>query len=155
MPRCACMRKRGIYGSVFVCLCVCVDCYSCSRMNQVQVRVSIGFYSHVYLDFNSWICKIMLCFRVMPTWNAIAAFSEEHVAKLVYRVLLLYLVVSSALKNASYSMVAARVRRELQGSANAAINFRLELLASIVFNNNNGDHYPLCEFLHAAKLSCV
>ncbi len=38
--------------------------------------------------------------RVMPivlhTWNAIAAFSEEHVAKLVYRVLLLYLVVSSA-----------------------------------------------------------
>ena len=39
--------------------------------------------------------------RVMPsfaTWNAIAAFSEEHVAKLVYRVLLLYLVVSSALK---------------------------------------------------------
>ncbi len=26
-----------------VCLCVCVDCYSCSRMNQVQVRVSIGF----------------------------------------------------------------------------------------------------------------
>ncbi len=47
----------------------------------------------------------MLCSRVMPsfvmprsTWNAIAAFSEEHVAKLVYRVLLLYLVVSSALE---------------------------------------------------------
>ena len=32
------------------------------------------------------------------TWNAIAAFSEEHIAKLVYRVLLLYLVVSSALE---------------------------------------------------------
>ena len=31
-------------------------------------------------------------------WNAIAVFSEEHVAKLVYRVLLLYLVVSSALE---------------------------------------------------------
>ena len=34
----------------------------------------------------------------LNTWNAIAAFSEEHVAKLVYRVLLLYLVVSSALE---------------------------------------------------------
>ena len=32
------------------------------------------------------------------TWNAIAAFSEAHVIKLVYRVLLLYLVVSSALE---------------------------------------------------------
>ena len=44
----------------------------------------------------------MLHCRVMPsfllTWNAIAAFSEEHVAKLVYRVLLLYLAVSSALE---------------------------------------------------------
>ncbi len=26
-----------------VCLSVCVDCYSCSRINEVQVRVSIGF----------------------------------------------------------------------------------------------------------------
>ena len=38
----------------------------------------------------------MLRSRVMRpsllTWNAIAAFSEEHIAKLVYRVLL-YLVV--------------------------------------------------------------
>ncbi len=41
MPRCACASE--VYGSVFVCLCVCVDRYSCSRMNQVQVRVSIGF----------------------------------------------------------------------------------------------------------------
>ena len=44
----------------------------------------------------------MLRSRVMPsfayTWNAIAVFSEEHIAKLVYRVLLLYLVVSSALE---------------------------------------------------------
>ncbi len=23
--------------------CVCVDCYSCSKINKVQVRVSIGF----------------------------------------------------------------------------------------------------------------
>ncbi len=32
------MRKRGI--QYIVCLCVCVDCYSCSRINEVQVRVS-------------------------------------------------------------------------------------------------------------------
>ncbi len=41
MPRCACVSE--VYGSVFVCLCVCVECYSCSRINEVQVRVSIGF----------------------------------------------------------------------------------------------------------------
>ncbi len=40
MPRCACASE--VYGSVFVCLCVCVDCYRC-RINEVQVRVSIGF----------------------------------------------------------------------------------------------------------------
>ena len=51
------------------------------------------------MDFNSWICKIMLRSRVMPsllTWNAIAAFSEEHVAKL-FTEYCYYLVVSSAL----------------------------------------------------------
>ncbi len=41
----------------------------------------------------------MLRSRVMPivllTWTSIAAFSEECVAKLVYRVLLLYLVESA------------------------------------------------------------
>ncbi len=40
----------------------------------------------------------MLDSRVMPTWNAIAAFSEECVEKLVHGMLLLYLVVSSALE---------------------------------------------------------
>ena len=66
----------------------------------MQVRVCIGFYSNVFLDFNLWICKVMLRSRVMPTWNASAAFSEECVAKLVHRVLalLLYFVVSSALE---------------------------------------------------------
>ncbi len=33
--------------------------------NEVQVRASIGFYSHVFLDFDLWICKIMLRSRVM------------------------------------------------------------------------------------------
>ncbi len=37
---------------VCVCLSVCVDCYSCSRINKVKVRVCIGFYSHaVFLEF--------------------------------------------------------------------------------------------------------
>ena len=58
------MGKRGIR----LCVYVCVDC------NQVQVRVSIGFYSHVYLDFNSWICKIMLRSRVTPSF----AYLECH-----------------------------------------------------------------------------
>ncbi len=63
MPRCACASE--VYGSVFV--WVCVDCYSCSRINEVQVRVSIGFY-HVFLDSYSWICKIKLrsCLLGMP-----------------------------------------------------------------------------------------
>ncbi len=33
------IRKRGIR----LCVCVCVDYFSCSRINEVQVRVSIGF----------------------------------------------------------------------------------------------------------------
>ena len=50
MPRCACASE--VYGSVVcVCVCVCVcacvcvrvDCYSCSRINEVQVRAFIGF----------------------------------------------------------------------------------------------------------------
>ncbi len=46
MPRCGCASE--VYGSVFVCVCVyvsvsVVDCYSCSRINEVQVRVSMGF----------------------------------------------------------------------------------------------------------------
>ena len=67
-----------------------------------ESSASKSFYR--FLVMFSWICKIKLRSRVMPivllTWNAIAAFSEEHVAKLVYRVLLLYLVhvLSSALE---------------------------------------------------------
>ncbi len=33
--------RSEVYGSV--CVCVCVECYSCSMLNEVQVRVSIGF----------------------------------------------------------------------------------------------------------------
>ncbi len=62
------MRKRGIYGSVFV----CADCYSCSRINEVQVY-------RLLVIIISWIlirgfAKIKLRSRVMPIWNAIAAF---------------------------------------------------------------------------------
>ncbi len=39
MPQCAC--ESEVYGIVSV--CVCLGCYSCSGINEVQVRVSIGF----------------------------------------------------------------------------------------------------------------
>ena len=81
----------------------------------------------------------MLRSRVMPTWNAIAAFSEEHVAKLVYRVLLLYLVV--IVLHAIGSCKSER--RELQGSADLqplilGLNFwHTSFLTTIIV-----DHYP-------------
>ncbi len=84
---------------------------------------------------NSWILKIMLCSRLMPsfaltttnTWNAVAAFSEECVAKIFHGILLLYLVVIVLHYRMLYIqlLVAATVRRELEGSADAAINLSL------------------------------
>ncbi len=43
MPRCTCGSE--IYGSVFVgvSVCVCIDYYNCSMINEVQGRVSIGY----------------------------------------------------------------------------------------------------------------
>ncbi len=47
MPRCAHAQARYTVVCLCVCVCVClsacVDCYSCLRINEVQVRVSIGF----------------------------------------------------------------------------------------------------------------
>ena len=67
----------------------------------------------------------MLRSRVMPS----LAYLECHCSlfrrvrkQLVHRVLLLYLVVISALER--WLLVAVRVRIELPGSADAAINFR-------------------------------
>ncbi len=55
----------------------------------------------------SWVdLQISLGSRVMPTWSAIAAFSEECIEKLIHGVLLLYLVVSSATRT-----LAARVAK--------------------------------------------
>ncbi len=68
---------------------------------------------------------------------AIAAFSEKCVAKLVHRVLLLYLVVSSALEHYNSEKRAARLK-----ITDAAINLRLAFLASIIFNNNHGRSLP-------------
>ncbi len=94
MPRCACASE--VYGSVFVCVCVCV-----CRLLQGSISASKSFY-RLLVDFNSWICKIMLrSSRVIArfaSWNAIVAFSKQCDAKLVHVVLLLYLAVSSALE---------------------------------------------------------
>ncbi len=99
----------------------------------------------------------MLRSRVLPivllTWNAIAAFSEECVAKLVHRVLLLYLVVSFALT--IYILVAARVRRELQGSSDAAINFRLELWHPLFLTTIMVIHFPLLSFPVILDSACL
>ncbi len=66
-----------------MCLCDCVSvCLSVCRL---------------LVSFNSWICKIMLHSRIMLSFAYAYLKWEEHVAKLVYQVLLLYLVVSSEL----------------------------------------------------------
>ncbi len=69
-------------------VCVYRLLYSCSRINELQVRVSTGFYSNIFFDL-MWICKIML--RSLLLTCHIAAFSEEcmRIAKLVHGVLLL------------------------------------------------------------------
>ncbi len=54
MQHTPCMHVRRILHRIILCMCiyrlcvcVCVDCYSCSRINQ---GASKSFYSHVYLD---------------------------------------------------------------------------------------------------------
>ncbi len=85
MPRCTC--ASDVYSSVFV----CVDCYTAAQGSwSAGIRVSIVMFSFVDLQ-NTW----MLCSRILLTWNAIAAFSEEFV---IHWVLLLYLVIRSALE---------------------------------------------------------
>ena len=77
----------------------------------------------------------MLGSRFMPTWNAIAAFSKSSYQNLSPGVLLLYLVVSSALER--LLLVAARVRRQLQGSTNAAATNYFRLCTfGIIFSIN-------------------
>ena len=80
-----------------MCVCVCLYCveyFSCSMINEVQVRVSVGFLScflgFLFVDLQNK-ASFSSYALVLLTWNAIAALSEEHEAKLVYRVLLLYL----------------------------------------------------------------
>ncbi len=63
-----------VYGSVFVCrvsVCLCVDCCSCSRINEVQVRVAS---SHVFLGLQFVDLQIMLCSRVIARF----AYLECH-----------------------------------------------------------------------------
>ncbi len=95
MPRCA-------YGSVFVCVCVSVCVCRLLQLLKYQWSASKSFYRLLVWILIRGFAKQCFVLELLPivllTWNAIAAFSEEHVAKLVYWVLLLYLVVSSALE---------------------------------------------------------
>ena len=52
---------------VCVCLCLCSSCNCSTVAMRQKSTASIGFYSHVLLDFDSWICKLKLCSRVMAT----------------------------------------------------------------------------------------
>ena len=82
------------------CVCVCACVRACSRINEVASKSFyrlLVMFSWILMDLQNNASFLELCL-VLLTWNTIAAFSEEHVAKLVYRVLLLYLVVSSALE---------------------------------------------------------
>ncbi len=59
-----------------------------SSASKSLYRLLVMFSWILIRGFNTWICKIMLRSRVMPSFaylDAIAAFSEEHVAKLVYQ----------------------------------------------------------------------
>ncbi len=85
------MRKRGIHSSVFVCVCVCVDCYSCSVINEVQVIASIGLLSR-FLGFQFVDLQIKLRSRVLLTLKAIEVSSDSCVAKSRF------ILVSSALE---------------------------------------------------------
>ena len=82
-------------------MCVCVCMCRLLQMLKDESSASKSFYRLLVMDFNSWICKIMLCSRVMPSF----AYLECHCSlfrrarsQTCYRMLLLYLVASSALE---------------------------------------------------------
>ncbi len=129
------MRKRGIRQCV--CVSVCVDCYSCSRINEVQVRVSIGFQSCFlgwqWLDLQNkalFLSYAYLECHCSPFRRVRSKICSPSVATLL----------SSQPCTRTLAIGSCRVRRELQGSADLPLLH--ELLASIVFNNNHGQSLP-------------
>ncbi len=127
-----------VYGSVFV--SVCLGCYSCSGIDEVQVK---SFYRLLVrfsiVDLQNNASSLSFGRLGLLTWNAIVAFSEQCIAKLGHGVLLLYLL-----------LVAAKVRTKLHiCTSAAAINFMdFELLVSFLATIMV-DHFPLlyqCKF---------
>ncbi len=53
------LRRSRTRDTVKLTVCVCIPAVTAQR------SPSIGFYSHVLLDFDSWVCKLKLCFRVL------------------------------------------------------------------------------------------
>ena len=106
MPRCACASE--VYGS--------------SLLLKDQSSASKSFYrpSHVFLDFNSWICKIKLPSQVMPNLECHCRRARSKTCSPSVATL-----VSSALAIGS-------CKSEKRAARHAS---RIELLASIVFNN--------------------
>ncbi len=58
-------RHSRTRDTVKLTVCVCVY-YSCNCSTVAMLR-KLTASSHVLLDFNSWICKLKLCSRVMAT----------------------------------------------------------------------------------------
>ncbi len=89
-----------------VCVCVCARARVCRLLLLLKDESSASQSFYRLLVMFSWILIpgfVLLGSRVMPSfayfeYHRSAGFSEEHVAKLVHGVLLLYSVVSSALE---------------------------------------------------------
>ena len=71
--------QRGII--LVYCVHVCIDCYSCSRINEVKTRVSIIIIQASIVSF-FWIAicgfAVIAIIIGLFTWNAIAAFQKRE-----------------------------------------------------------------------------
>ncbi len=94
-----------------------------------KLTASIGFYSHVLLDFHSWICKLKLCSRVMATFTySEGCSSESCVVSSVHTNFLFNLWLSLAPKRllfVSYKSKKEQYSQALQCQKQPFVNFNL------------------------------
>ncbi len=132
MPRCACASE--VYGSVCVCRLL--------QLLKDQSSVSKSFYStHVYLDFNLWDLQNNALFSSYAYLKChCSLFRRVHSKTCPWSVATL---LSSWLCTRTLAIGSCNSeKRAARLCTDAAINFRHELLASIVFNNNHDRSLP-------------